>query len=66
MADILVIIGTSLNVYPAASLLQYTSVPTYVIDPADVDISDYHGVTHIKETVSVGMKKLIEILKKDE
>ena len=38
-ADIFVIIGTSLNVYPAASLIHYvrTEVPVYLIDPNDVD-----------------------------
>ena len=37
-ADILIIIGTSLNVYPAAGLLYYapTGIPIYVIDPKEV------------------------------
>ena len=37
-ADIFVVVGTSLNVYPAAGLIAYTrkNVPVYLIDPADV------------------------------
>lgn len=62
-ADILVVIGTSLNVYPAAGLLYYTKpgIPVYLIDPADVD-SKGRGVTHIKMGAGAGMEKFIEIL----
>lgn len=66
-ADILVIIGTSLNVYPAAGLLYYAKpgTPVYLIDPADVD-AKRRGVTHIKMGAGAGMEKLIEILKESE
>lgn len=63
-ADIFVIIGTSLNVYPAAGLVQYTKpgIPIYLIDPNEVMRGGYRNITHIKEGASAGMKRLIEIL----
>ncbi len=65
-ADIFVIIGTSLNVYPAAGLVQYAdpSVPVYLIDPNPVMSSDnYHNITHIQKGASDGMKELMKLLK---
>ncbi|MDR0602757.1 MAG: NAD-dependent deacylase [Bacteroidales bacterium] len=62
-ADILVIIGTSLNVYPAAGLLYYirTEAPVYLIDPNDVSVS--RGNVHlIKKGASEGVKELIKLL----
>jgi NAD-dependent deacetylase len=61
-ADIFVVIGSSLVVYPAASLLQYVprKVPVYVIDPNDV--STMGKVTFIKEPATTGLKKLSSIL----
>lgn len=61
-ADVLVVIGTSLVVYPAASLLQFThkGVPIYVIDPEDV--STTVPVTHIKKSASEGMRELLTLL----
>ena len=57
-ADILVIVGTSLQVYPAAGLINYVKpgVPVYLIDPNDV--STARNVKIIKEKASVGMKML--------
>lgn len=62
-ADIVVVIGTSLNVYPAAGLLQYapSGVPVWLIDPKPV-ISPYRSVKQIQLGASEGMKRLIEIL----
>lgn len=59
-ADIFVIIGTSLNVYPAAGLVQYTKpgIPIYIIDPNDVMAGGYRNITHIKAGASEGMKRL--------
>ena len=62
-ADILVIIGTSLRVYPAANLI-YQTKPNcikYIIDPNEIDIAI--DVIHIKETSSVGIDKLIKLIK---
>ena len=63
VADILVIIGTSLRVYPAANLI-YEAKPNcmkYVIDPNEIDIET--DVIHIKEKGSVGIDKLIQLIK---
>lgn len=64
-ADVFVIIGTSLVVYPAAGLLGYTrpEVPVYVIDPNDVSSNAYREVTHIKKGASAGMRELCDILR---
>jgi len=61
-ADIFVIIGTSLVVYPAASLLHYVrpGVPLYYIDPTPSAVPA--GVTVIRATATEGMKKLYQIL----
>lgn len=63
-ADILVVIGTSLNVYPAAGLLSYVNskCTIYLIDPKDVNYDPRLGITHIKKGASEGMKELISIL----
>ena len=63
-ADIFVIIGTSMNVYPAASLLYYvpSNAQVYLIDPKDVNINSRRPITHIKKGASEGMKELIYLL----
>lgn len=63
-ADILLIIGTSLNVYPAAGLFRYLDYgkPIFLIDPKPIAL-DYPHFTQIQEPATVGMKKLVEILK---
>lgn len=62
-ADEVVVIGTSLNVYPAAGLLQYAKahVPVWLIDPKPVH-SPYREVTQIQKGASEGMKELIDKL----
>ena len=67
-ADLFVIIGTSLNVYPAAGLVQYASpqTPVYLIDPKPVMTAGRHNVTHIQKGASEGMRELAGILMKDE
>jgi len=62
-ADIFVVIGTSLNVYPAAGLLNYVrpGVPIYLIDPKDVPTKGI-GVTHIKKGAGEGMEELCRLL----
>ena len=63
-ADGFVIIGTSLNVYPAAGLLNYVpaGVPVYLIDPNDVSVHGTRWLTVIRSGASEGMRKLCEIL----
>jgi len=64
-ADIFVIIGTSMQVYPAAGLIHYVKpgTPIFLIDPKEVNISS-HDVTVIKKGASEGTKELVEMLKK--
>ena len=67
-ADIFVVIGTSLAVYPAAGLMQCVrpGVPVYYIDPNPAaSATSRPGVTVIKATATEGMKQLAEILKRD-
>jgi NAD-dependent deacetylase len=63
-ADILVVIGTSLNVYPAAGLLNYvrSGTPVYLIDPNDVSVHQ-PDVCFIKKGASEGVAQLRNILK---
>ena len=65
-ADIFVIIGTSLNVYPAAGLISYTkpNIPIYLIDPGAVSTNGYYKIEHIMKGASEGMKDLKDILLK--
>lgn len=62
-ADIFVVVGTSLNVYPAAGLIHYTkeNVPIYVIDPERPPVS-FKDVTFIEEKAGRGVEKLKQIL----
>jgi len=63
-ADIFIIIGTSLNVYPAAGLIHYVrpSVPIYLIDPKPVSAGS--NVQQIMKGGSEGMRELMQILAK--
>lgn len=62
-ADIFLIVGTSLAVYPAAGLYRYAKngSPIFIIDPQEVPVRD-RRVTHIRETATVGMERFIELL----
>lgn len=63
-ADVLLIVGTSLQVYPAAGLYAYAKAdtPIYIIDPADVPVKDGR-LTHIKDVATKGMETFKNILK---
>lgn len=63
-ADIFIVIGTSLVVYPAAGLVHYTdfTVPKYVIDPSRPTVSGMVNVEYITEKASVGVKILVDRL----
>ncbi len=63
-ADIYVIIGTSLNVYPAAGLVDYVrpGTPVYLIDPNDLSVGHIPGLHVIKEKASTGTKQLVKEL----
>ena len=64
-ADIFIIVGTSLAVYPAASLVQYvrnSNVPIYIVDPAALNVRSRNPITHIRERAAVGVPQLTEQL----
>lgn len=63
-ADIFVVIGSSLNVYPAAGLIEYAPKNSllWLIDPNDVYVPVTRNVELIKEPASKGVKILIERL----
>lgn len=64
-ADIFIIIGTSLNVYPAAGLVQYVrpGVPVYLIDPHPINAGS--NVQQIQAGASEGMRQLSKLLLSD-
>lgn len=62
-ADILVIVGTSMQVYPAAGLVHYIEeqTPIYFIDPNPAVTEDsFDQLTIIKENATTGLQKLVE------
>ena len=63
-ADIFVIIGTSLNVYPAAGLLNYVpeKTPVYLIDPNEVNVTSGRKVHIIRKGASAGVEELQKML----
>ena len=62
-ADILLIIGTSMQVYPAASLIHYVNhdVPIYYIDPKPA-LGSSHQVTVIAKKATEGLTEVIDLL----
>lgn len=62
-ADILLIVGTSLQVYPAAGLYRYakSDTPIYIIDPKDIPVHDARMI-HIKDVATRGMETFKNIL----
>lgn len=67
-ADIFVVIGTSLVVYPAAGLINCVrpGTPIYYIDPNPADVSGIPDVTVIKEPATKGMEILARKLEDDK
>ena len=63
-ADIYLIIGTSLNVYPAAGLTAYVpeETPIYLIDPKPVQWNSVRHFTHIQAGASEGMEQFIKLI----
>ncbi len=63
-ADIFIVVGTSLAVYPAASLLEYVreNVPVYIVDPNEPNNVSCNKVVHIQEKASIGVPMLCEQL----
>lgn len=63
-AEIFVIIGTSMNVYPAAGLINYVpgETPIYIIDPNQVPVSSHPGIRIIQKPAGEGVQILLEEL----
>lgn len=63
-ADIMLIVGTSLQVYPAAGLVQYAKpgIPIYLIDPKPVYVGA-SNFTQITDVATKGMERFMEIAK---
>ena len=63
-ADIVLIVGTSLQVYPAAGLYRYArpEAPIYLIDPAEVRLFDAR-IHHIQKVATEGMQEFVAMLK---
>lgn len=67
-AEILIVVGTSLAVYPAASLVHYVrrDVPIYLVDPGNPDTRLIRNpLTHIRERGAIGVPQLIEQLRNE-
>jgi len=63
-ADALLVVGTSLQVYPAAGLLHYAPAgcPVYVIDPQQPEVSGRRGVHYVAEPASIGVPQVLSQL----
>lgn len=66
MADIFIVVGTSLVVYPAAGIIDFvpSRIPKYLIDPNEINVKGINNITVIKEKASIGLAKLAEELMK--
>jgi NAD-dependent deacetylase len=66
-ADVFVVIGTSLQVYPAAGLVSYVAAESviYVVDPVKPEVNFRRNVVNILENATNGMKTLEKILKSE-
>jgi NAD-dependent deacetylase len=64
-ADIFVVVGTSLVVYPAAGLINYVELktPKFVVDKKIPNISAMHNLTLIEKPATEGVKELKDLLK---
>lgn len=65
-ADVFVVVGTSLVVYPAASLINYVELntPKYIIDKRIPHVSPMRNLTLIEKPATEGVKELLAILMK--
>lgn len=63
-ADIFLVVGTSMVVYPAAGLIEYVprQIPKYIVDPGNPEVRPYSNLTFITEKASTGMEKVKKIL----
>ena len=66
-ADIFILAGTSLQVYPAAGLIDFLDddVPRYIVDPAPPFTAPHHHFFPVKNSAAAGMKEVFNILVPD-
>ncbi|HIW52759.1 MAG TPA: NAD-dependent deacylase [Candidatus Alistipes excrementipullorum] len=67
-ADILIVVGTSFAVYPAASLVHYVrpDVPIYLVDPGTPELSLVRNpLTHIRARAAEGVPQLVDMLERE-
>jgi NAD-dependent deacetylase len=66
-ADLFVIIGTSMNVYPAAGLINHVPerARIYLIDPNEVSVTGVPGITVIRKKAGEGVDELIRLLQNE-
>jgi NAD-dependent deacetylase len=59
-AELFIVVGTSLNVYPAAGILNFTlpQIPKWLVDPGDFNLDYIKTLTHIKKTAVKGIDEL--------
>lgn len=63
-ADIFIVVGTSMAVYPAAGLIDYVpyDIPKYMVDPHIPDVRSFPSVIAVPEKASTGMEKVRQML----
>lgn len=63
-ADIFIVVGTSLAVYPAAGLVNYSpdGIPKYLVDPSETEMRITSEWEHIRETAAIGLPLLVKKL----
>jgi NAD-dependent deacetylase len=63
-ADIFIVVGTSLAVYPAAGLVNYSpdGIPKYLVDPSETEMRITNDWEHIQETAAIGLPSLAKKL----
>lgn len=67
-ADVFMVIGTSLVVYPAAGLIDFVprDVPKYIIDPKIPSINYYKNIIAIEKSATAGLKEVYHLLTDNE
>lgn len=67
-ADILIVVGTSLSVYPAAGMVDYAppSIKKYLIDPGEIEVINIENLKTIREKAGTGVRKLADRLLSDK
>jgi NAD-dependent deacetylase len=64
LADIFIVIGTSLQVYPAAGLLHFAAadIPKYLIDPNAEEVTGVFNLTVVRQKAGIGVPQVVDAL----